>query len=361
MRLIRLNEKYITEIIAGRLGLRGPQLESCSLTLGSFDGLHRGHRALLKATGEARERLGLAESVVFTFRQHPRRLLDPAGEPFLLTTWREKLSLLEKMECGVIVAADFCPALAELDYRTFVEKFLVGYLGLKHLVVGYDAHLGADRQGTATSLEILGRELGFGFRALEPVREGEVVVSSSAIRRAVAGGRMQDAACLLGRPFALWGEVCPGDRRGTEIGFPTANIQPLEALKLLPAPGVYAVKVQVPGDVVGAGCPGVLSQVQESLPEVDANGDLLGTPAGTWSVFPGMLNFGWVPTFHGEDLPAPRIEAHLFGFQGGLRGRNVKVDWIRRLRPEKRFAGREELVRQLKLDALAAKKVLGVG
>ncbi len=113
MRLIRLTEPYIQEIIAGRLGVRGPQLASCALTLGSFDGLHGGHRALLRRTREARDRLNLAESVVFTFRQHPRELLDSACEPFLLTTWREKLSLLEDGGCRVIVAADFCPALAD--------------------------------------------------------------------------------------------------------------------------------------------------------------------------------------------------------------------------------------------------------
>ena len=360
MRLIRLTEQYITEIIEGRLGLRGPQLESCSLTLGSFDGLHLGHRKLLATTNEARHRFDLAESAVFTFRQHPRQLLDSNIKPFLLTTWREKLNLLSDLGCGVIVAADFCPALAKLDYVTFVEKFLVGYLGMRHLVVGHDAHLGANRLGTAATLSAMGAELGFGFEALEPVREGGVVVSSSVIRQAVVGGEMELAAAMLGRPFTLWGEVCPGDRRGREIGYPTANVQPLDRLKLLPEPGVYAVKVQVPGDVVDARCTGVLDEVRESLPEVDSQGELVGTGAGRWCVFGGMLNFGHVPTFHGAGLPEPRIEANIFGFEGDLRGRNIKVDWISRLRGEKRFDSADDLVNQLKFDGLEARRVLGL-
>ena len=360
MRLIRLTEQYITEIIGGRLGLRGPQLESCSLTLGSFDGLHRGHRKLLDATRESRRRLNLAESTIFTFRQHPRQLLDENTDPFLLTTWREKLSLLDDLGCRVIVAADFCPALAKLDYKTFVEIFLVDYLGMRHLVVGHDAHLGSKRQGTAESLSALGQDLGFGFEAVKPVCEGDLIISSSVIRQAVLAGQMQEATKMLGRPFALWGEVVPGDRRGREIGFPTANVKPLDSLKLLPEPGVYAVRVQVPDDVVTDECSGSLMNVTESLPEVDSNGELLGSAAGRWTIFGGMLNFGRVPTFHGAGLPEPRIEANIFDFDGDLRGRNIKVEWISRLRGEVKFGCAAELVIQLKQDSDAARRIPGL-
>ncbi|MCP4293200.1 MAG: bifunctional riboflavin kinase/FMN adenylyltransferase [bacterium] len=359
MRLIRLSEKYIEEIIEGRLGRRSV-LDSCSLTLGSFDGLHRGHRKLLNTVRAKKSEHDLADSVVFTFRQHPRELLDPASGPFLLTSWREKLSLLEDMGCDVIVAADFCPAIARLDYETFVDKFLVKYLGMKQLVVGYDAHLGAGRQGTAETLAPLGEKLGFGFQALSPVREGKHIVSSSLIRQAVLEGKMERVTTLLGRPFSLWGEVCPGDQRGREIGFPTANVQPLDQWKILPDPGVYAVRVQVPGDVVNDRCNGALARVLESLPEVDAQGELVGSGAGQWVVFAGMLNFGKVPTFHGDGLPEPRIEANIFGFEGDLRGRNIKVDWICKLRAEKRFESAELLVSQLKKDSIQARKVLGL-
>ncbi len=358
MRLIRLTAEYIDELIEGRIGLRGAQMESCSLTLGSFDGLHRGHMALIRSVQEARQERDLASGAVFTFMQHPRLVLDPDPEPFLLTTWREKLSVLHESGCKVIVAADFCPALSRLTYRQFVEKFLVGYLGMKHLVAGHDVHLGVDRGGTAESLAAMGQELGYSLEVLPAVQDGDQVISSSAIRKAVLAGDMPRATAMLGRPYALWGEVTPGDRRGTEIGYPTANIMPLDEMKLLPESGVYAVRVQVPGDVVIGGSQGVLRRVNESLPEVDMNGDLLSAATADWAVYDGMLNFGYVPTFHGDGLSQRRIEANIFDFSGDLRGRNVKVDWIKRLRGERKFAGVDDLVQQLEKDKIEAKAVL---
>jgi riboflavin kinase/FMN adenylyltransferase len=360
VRLIRLTENYINEIIEGKIGTRNPQLESCSLALGSFDGLHRGHQELIGAVKASRDRLGLDTGALFTFMQHPRQLLDPSAEPFLLTTWRAKLAILQGLDVPVIVAADFCPALAELGYEDFVEKFLVGYLGMKHLVAGYDTHLGADRKGTADSLQELGRSLGFTVEVVPPVKSGDQIISSSSIRRALAGGDMAVAAEMLGRPYAIWGEVKPGDRRGREIGYPTANIQPLDPMKLMPAEGVYAVRVQVPGDVVAEGTPGVLERVTEALPEVDLQGDILSAAPSDWAVFGGMLNFGYVPTFHGDGLPEPRVEANIFGFTGDLRGRNVKVDWIQKLRSEVKFEGPEKLIVQLGRDEDQARQVLGL-
>jgi len=360
VRLIRLTATYINEIIAGKIGTRGPQLPSCSLALGSFDGLHRGHQELIAGVRASRDRLGLASGALFTFMQHPRQLLDPKSAPFLLTTWRAKLALLQEMDCPVIVAADFCPELSRLNYVEFVEKFLVGYLGMKHLVAGYDTHLGADRRGTASTLEELGRKLGYTVEVIPPVREGDRIISSSAIRRALVAGDLLLAASMLGRPYTFWGEVTPGDRRGREIGFPTANIQPLDPMKMLPAPGVYAVKVQVPSEVVTSGIRGVQRRVTETLPEVDLNGDILSAAPSDWTVFGGMLNFGHVPTFHGDGLVEPRIEANIFGFEGDLRGRNVKVEWIRHLRSEKKFDGADQLVEQLKQDEDHARRVLGL-
>jgi riboflavin kinase/FMN adenylyltransferase len=360
LRLIRLSEDYIGEVIDGRIGLRGPKLESCALTIGSFDGLHLGHQALIKGVQTSRQRLGLNAGAIFTFIQHPRLVLDDRSEPFLLTTWREKLSILEENGCQVIVAVDFCPQLSRLDYRDFVEKFLVRYLGMKHLVAGYDVHLGAGRAGTARPLTELGKQLGYSVEVFPPVRHGQTIISSSVIRDAVQTGDLPLAAKMLGRPYALWGEVVPGDRRGHQIGYPTANVQPLDQMKLLPESGVYAVRVQVPGDVVDTRAPGVLDRVTESLPEVDLQGELLSSAAAEWAVFGGMLNFGRVPTFHGGGLPEPRIEVNIFGFDGDLRGRNVKVEWISRLRGEQKFSGVEELVGQLQRDEAAARQVLGL-
>lgn len=360
MRLIRLTENYITEIIEGKIGTRISQLESCSLALGSFDGLHRGHQELIREVKASRDRLGLASGALFTFMQHPRQLLDPQAEPFLLNTWRAKLAILQSLDVSVIVAADFCPALASLGYEEFVEKFLVGYLGMKHLVAGYDTHLGSDREGTADTLQELGRTLGFSVEVVPPVKNGDRIISSSAIRQSLADGEMDLATTMLGRPYAIWGEVTPGDRRGREIGYPTANIQPLDPMKLMPAEGVYAVHVQVPGDAVAPGTPGVLERVTEALPEVDLQGDILSAAPSDWAVFGGMLNFGYVPTFHGNGLAEPRAEANIFGFEGDLRGRNVKVDWIRKIRSERKFEGPDQLIDQLKKDEKQAREILGL-
>lgn len=361
MRLIRLTAEYIDEVIAGKIGVRGPQLESCALTLGSFDGLHLGHQELIKGVQAAKQRQCLAADVVFTFLQHPRQVLDAGGSPFLLTTWREKLAVLESLSCQVVVAADFCPALARLGYREFVEKFLVRYLGMKYLVAGHDVHLGADRRGTAQTLAALGKELGFTLEVFSPVHMGSQTISSSAIRNNVLAGQLPSAAAMLGRPYSLWGDVRPGERRGRQMGYPTANVMPLDENKLVPEPGVYAAYVQVPGDVVGGQDDqegqGV-RRVIEALPEVDRSGALLGVAQAEWVVYGGMLNFGLVPTFHRQGLAQPRLEAHIFGFTGDLRGRLVKVEWIQRLRSERTFASSQDLVAQLQQDELQARKIL---
>ncbi len=359
MRLVRLTEEYIDEVIAGSIGTRGPKLPASALTLGSFDGLHRGHQALIHGVRAARARLGLEAAAVWTFKQHPRLVLEKDPEPFLLTTWREKLAVLAEMGCEVVVAADFCAQLSRLDYHTFVARFLKGYLGMKHLVAGYDMHLGHDRQGTAETLRKLGQTLGYTMEVVEPVREGDVIISSSAIRKALAGGDAESAARMLGRPYALWGQVVPGDGRGRTIGYPTANIEALDVMKLLPATGVYAVRVSVPADAAGPGSMGILDRITGPLPEIDRDGQLLSVNPQAWSVFAGMLNFGSVPTFNPDGLPLPRLEANLFGFRGDLRGRIVKVEWVARMRPERKFSGVEELTGQLARDEATAREILG--
>ena len=163
---------------------------------GLEDGLHRGHWELIGGTQRARERLGLAADVVFTFKQHPRQLLAPTSDPFILTAWRAKLSLLHKASCQIIVAADFCEALAQLPYQEFVAKFLVGYLGMKHLVVGYDVHLGADRGGNAETLAALAelvdegkvREIGCSNFSSEQLDEAAAAYAAAMSIRGTATG-----------------------------------------------------------------------------------------------------------------------------------------------------------------------------
>lgn len=359
MRMIRLNEDYLARVLAGETDLPARRTGPCALALGSFDGLHLGHRALVEAVRAAKARGDLANTVMLTFRDHPRLVLGGTPvEPFLLTTWREKLSVLEQLGIDVVVAFDFSAELARLEYRDFVQRFLVDWLGMKHLVAGHDVHLGAGRKGDADALAALAGELDFGFEVLDPTRWQDRVVSSSAIRQALAAGDCETATGMLGRPYALWGEVTPGDGRGRTIGYPTANVSPLDEYKLLPSPGVYACRVQVSGDVVTGGGDGLIGFANEPLPEVDRHGDILSPGHGRWRLYGGMLNFGRVPTFHEGGLELPRIEVHLFDFYGDLRGRTIKVEWLARLRDEKKFSGVGELITQLKADEAGARGVI---
>jgi riboflavin kinase / FMN adenylyltransferase len=356
--MIRLNSDYLERVLRGDTTLNRLDLHPCGLVLGSFDGLHRGHQELVAALRAARERHGLKAAVLFTFRRHPRMLLGGIDGPFLLTTWREKLSILARLGVDVVVALDFIPELSRLDYRSFVQQFLVDWLGMTHLVVGHDVHLGEDRRGTADTLAALGEELGYRLEVLSAAAWQGRVISSSGIRHALAAGDCAAAAAMLGRPYAVWGEVCPGEGRGREIGYPTANVRALNPRKLLPSPGVYACLVQVPGDVISKGGNGLLGHVEESLPEVDRHGDMVALNPGRWRIYGGMLNFGRVPTFHEGGLDLPRIEVHLLDFVGDLRGRTIKVEWLQRLRDEKRHDGVEDLLLQLSRDERRARQVI---
>jgi len=359
VKLIHLTETAIADLLGGRADGRHPDAAPCALSLGSFDGLHLGHRRLIAAVRAAQARLALPASALFTFRRHPRQLLDPEGAPALLTPWRERLALLEGLGLDLLVAADFCPALARTPYDDFVRLFLVGRLGLRHMVAGHDVHLGAGRGGNAVTLAQLGPVLGYGFEEVPALEVGGRVVSSSVIRGRLAVGDVADAAALLGRPYPLWGEVGPGDGRGGTIGFPTANVTPLEAQKLLPAPGVYAVRVLVPADLAARGAAwGTGPVTQVAPPCVAARDEFVVGPATAWRSLPGMLNYGHAPTFHAGGLDRPRVEVHLFDFAGDLRGRAVRIDWIARLRDERRFAGVDALVAQLVLDREAAVRAL---
>lgn len=357
MKVIHLSEEAIGALLGGRGVLPAAEAVDCALALGSFDGLHLGHLGLLNALRAASDRLGLA-AALFTFRRHPRQLLDPGRAPLLLTTWRERLALFEADGLDLLVAADFCPSLARTPYDDFVALFLVRLLRMRHLIAGHDTHLGAGRGGSAATLAALGRRLDFGFEIVPPLALDGRTISSSAIRGLLAEGDVAGAARLLGRPYALWGEVGPGDGRGRALGFPTANLTPLEAHKLLPAPGVYAVRVLAPRDAVATGsAPEGEGVVLEGLPRMDEQGRLSDLVPRAWRRLPAMLNHGRAPTFH--RAPAnPRLEVHLLDFSGDLRGRVLKVEWVARLREEREFPDPRALIEQLERDAQAARQVL---
>ncbi len=283
------------------------------VTVGSFDGVHLGHRAVLQEIARRARATGRTALLV-TFDPHPLVVVNPAAAPPLLTTGAERREILATTELDWVVFLHFTPGLAELAPERFVRDILRERYGMRELVIGPDHGFGKGRQGDVELLRTLGREMGFPVDVVDPVsREGaDGPVSSTRIRRAITGGDLTGAARMLGRPYQISARVGRGAGRGRTIGVPTINLADLSPRKLLPPDGVYAVRVEWRGGVAE-----------------------------------GMMNQGPRPTF-GE--PGRVLEAHLFDFSRDLYDEWVRVEWVRRLRPTRTFGSMEELRRQLADD-----------
>jgi riboflavin kinase/FMN adenylyltransferase len=285
------------------------------LAAGFFDGLHRGHLAVLEAA-VSRARALSGAAWVLTFDRHPLAVLAPGMAPPALSSRRATIAGFRRMGFAGCLLMPFTPTLARVDPEGFIARLTRCRPALAHAVVGRNWKFGRGGAGTPTMLTAMGRKLGFGVTVVPPVMQGGSPVSSTRLRRAILGGRMVEAAQLLGRPFTLNGRVVRGRGVGRSLGFPTANLMWQDAADVLPPDGVYAVRARV----------------------------------GTRS-FGGMLNIGLRPTF-AETRPAGRTsELHLFGFAGSLYGRSVEVAFGPRLRGERRFPSVAALQRQLKRDA----------
>lgn len=305
-------------------GFRRTAPSSTVLTVGNFDGVHRGHRALLDQLVVRAREVGLPPAVL-TFEPHPREFFDPKNAPTRLATLREKLELLS--DCGVAVAmvARFNAELARLSADAFVDQVLVGALRVRHIMIGDDFRYGAKRAGGFHHLQQKGAECGFAVEAMHSVLLDGERVSSSAVRAALAAGNMDEAAKLLGRPYAFDGRVVHGDKRGRQLGFPTANIRVKH--NPLPMMGVFAVEVRCQQNMVSA-CP--------------VPGDYLH----------GVANLGVRPTVEGT---RPLLEIHLFDFSGDLYGAHLNVRFVKKIRDEMKFAGLDALRARIALDAMAAR------
>lgn len=288
-------------------------------TVGTFDGVHRGHWEVLQEIRRRAEATG-RRSVLVTFDPHPLRIVRPEHAPPLLTTPIEKKEILAESGLDYAVFISFTQTLARYSPRRFVEEVLVGRLGVDELVIGYDHGFGRDRAGDAETLRAIGAELGFVVDVVPPVETDGEPVSSSRIRRAVADGRMPEARACLGRPYSVRGIVVRGDGRGRHLGFPTANLKVGNADKLMPPSGIYAVR-------------GVLR-------------------AGTYQ---GALHLGPRPTFKGSP---PTVELHLLDFDDDLYGEEVRVDFVQLLREVRPFDSAAALVAQMRADVEAARGVL---
>lgn len=289
------------------------------LTVGTFDGVHRGHWAVLEEIRERARELN-RRAVLLTFHPHPLRIVRPDEAPPLLTTPEEKKEILAESGLDYAVFLRFTPVLARYPPERFVEEILVGRLGVRELVIGYDHGFGRGRSGDPETLRELGGRLGFDVDVVGPVEAGGEPISSSRIRKAVAAGRMGEAAEGLGRPYSMGAVVVRGEGRGRDLGFPTANLQVASPEKLLPPPGIYAVK-------------GVL------------RGGRL----------PGALHLGPRPTFQGSP---PAVELHLLDFAGDLYGEEIRVDFVRHLREIRSFESPAALVEEMRRDVERARKAL---
>lgn len=296
-------------------------LAPSALTIGAYDGVHLGHRELISRTIDAAVALG-AVSTVVTFDRHPASVVRPDSAPLLLTDSDQKLELLAATGVERTVLVSFDEERAGEDPEDFVREVLVGALAARSVVVGHDFHFGRARRGNVELLARMGAELGFDVTGLRLRSEGGAPVSSTRIRAELAAGDVEAAAALLGRPHQVRGTVVPGDRRGRELGYPTANVE-VAAGMALAADGVYA-------------------------------GWYLG-PDGERR--PAAVSIGRRPTFYSGGGPS-LVEAHLLDFAGDLYGQRAAVELIARLRGQARFASAGELVEAMAADIASAREAL---
>ena len=293
-----------------------------AVALGNFDGVHRGHRAVLDAARSVAEAAGV-DLGVLTFEPHPRSFFQPDAPPFRLTSPRTKADLLAAAGVDWLYQATFDRAFAALDPEGFATEVLRDGLGASAVICGYDFVFGKGRLGNTKVLEALGKRLGFAVTVVAPARNGDAAYSSTVIRGLLQDGKPREAAAMLGHRWTIEGEVRTGDARGRTIGFPTANIE-LGAF-LVPALGVYAVR---------AG---------------------LEMPDGNRAWAPAVANLGRRPTFDKRDV---LLEVHLIDFQGDLYGRRPWVEFVDYIRPEQKFSGMDALKAQITEDRDKAKEIL---
>lgn len=293
-------------------------IQNAWLTIGVFDGVHRGHQAILRQLAAGAHANG-APAVLLTFDPHPAVVL--AGRDLkLLTTPEERAEFASSLDVDAIVTHPFDRSVAEMSARDFMAR-LKNHLGLKHLLIGYDFALGKNREGNAQRLAELGHELGYTTEVVSAVRDESGVISSTEIRKLVSVGSVEAAANLLGRPYALSGPVIHGDGRGRHINIPTANIHYPDS-KLLPANGIYVCRARLGADL-----------------------------------FAAATNIGFNPTFTPNKRTA-NVEAHLLDFDRDLYGETLTLEFVARLRDELKFDSVDALLTQIHADIAQTRGIL---
>ncbi|MDR8524731.1 bifunctional riboflavin kinase/FAD synthetase [Shewanella fidelis] len=296
-----------------------PKHHGCVLTIGNFDGVHRGHAEVINRLVEKAEHLGLPAAVM-TFEPQPQELFQGEDAPARLSLLRDKIVLLDELKVNRLLCVNFNKKFASYSAEDFIEQLLVNALGVKYLVVGDDFCFGKQRQGNFDMLRKAGEKHGFAVVSTQSFILGDKRVSSTEIRQLLAKGNLEQARRLLGHPFTLSGRVAHGQKIGRTIGFPTANI----ALKrkVSPVRGVFAIKLYW------------------------NNSD----------IYEGVANVGFRPTVNGQVC---QLEVHLFDFDGDLYGKTVEVELVAKIRDEQPFGSLDALKKQIKDDANRAKALLG--
>lgn len=290
------------------------------LTIGNFDGVHKGHLSLFEKVKNISREIG-GQSAVMTFEPHPIKVMRPGNGPPLITPINQKLRLISDAGIDVIFCLPFTKEFASIPARDFVRDILVGVIGIKEIVVGYDYNFGQGRQGDTELLRRLGEEMGFKVHVVEPIYIDHTLVSSTSIRELVRNGRLAETKQLLGRDYEISGTVKKGAGRGAKIlGIPTANLLPVD--ELIPGRGIYAVIAVLDG-----------------------------------REYFGVCNIGYNPTF---GVQALSIETHLLDFHDDIVGRELAIRFIHHLREEKSFRNPQELADQIHKDIQRARELFGL-
>ena len=312
-----LGEYYLPMNIIHDLKELEEPLENPVLTIGNFDGVHRGHLALFEKIKERADAMG-GVSAVMTFEPHPIKIMKPGNGPPLITLIKQKLNLISNAGIDVIFCIPFTREFASISAQDFVQDLLVDKIGIKEIVVGYDYTFGHERKGDITLLKEMADKLGFKVHVLGPVHIDDTLVSSTSIRNLVQEGRISEARKFLGRDYQITGSVITGANRGGKLlGFPTANLDPMD--ELIPKRGVYAVTVLLDD-----------------------------------KTYKGVTNIGYNPTFGDNALS---VETYLLDFSKDIVGKNIRINFIERLRDEKTFGSVNELTDQINKDIQRAREI----
>ncbi len=290
------------------------------ITLGTFDGIHLGHKEIIGAVVQKATEFG-GRSLLITFSPHPRKVIPGGNKIKLLSTLSEKKKIIETFGMDNLLVIQFTKEFSQQTPEEFVEKYLINGIGVKEIVIGYDHHFGKGRGGDIEILKKKGEEIGFGVTAVPEYKIDDIIVSSTKIRKALIAGDIVNANKMLGRFYSFEGVVVPGDKRGRELGFPTANLLVENEDKLLPATGIYAAECIVEENKHNA-----------------------------------LLSIGSRPTFHeaGEIIP----EVYIIDFNKQIYNQTVRVNVVDRIRGEEKFSSAEELVKQMKNDKEIGLKIL---